>query len=77
MLLWSVFYLTGIQAMNAAYETPGKPAVTLDDIEHFRQPGSHAPGHPEYHLVSGVETTTAPLGQGIATNVGIAMARRV
>src|SRR5262245_16657611 len=76
MLLWSVLYLTRTQAVNAEYETLGKPAVTLDDIRHFRQLGSHAPGHPEYHLVSGVETTTGPLGQGIATSVGMAIAQR-
>ena len=76
MLLWSVLYLTGTQAVNAEYETLGRPAVTLDDIKRFRQLGSHAPGHPEYHLVSGVETTTGPLGQGIATSVGMAMAER-
>jgi transketolase len=76
MLLWSVLYLTGTQAVNAEYETLGRSAVTLDDIKHFRQFGSHAPGHPEYHLVSGVETTTGPLGQGIATGVGMAMAQR-
>jgi len=76
MLLWSVLHLTGVQAVNAAYETVGKPAVTLDDIRRFRQLGSHAPGHPEYHLVSGVETTTGPLGQGIATSVGMAIAEK-
>ena len=76
MLLWSVLHLTGVQAVNADYETVGKPAVTLDDIRRFRQLGSHAPGHPEYHLVSGVETTTGPLGQGIATSVGMAIAEK-
>ena len=76
MLLWSVLHLTGTQAVNAEYETLGRPAVTLDDIRRFRQLGSHAPGHPEYHLVSGVETTTGPLGQGIATSVGMAIAQR-
>src|SRR6201982_284759 len=76
MLLWSVLYLTATQAVNAEYETLGKPAVNLDDIRRFRQLGSHAPGHPEYHLVSGVETTTGPLGQGIATSVGMAIAQR-
>jgi Transketolase, thiamine diphosphate binding domain/Glucose-6-phosphate dehydrogenase, C-terminal domain len=64
MLLWSVLYLTGTRAVNAQYERLGEPAVTLDDIRHFRQFGSKAPGHPEYHWVSGVETTTGPLGQG-------------
>jgi transketolase len=76
MLLWSVLHLTGVQAVNADYETVGQPAVTLDDIRRFRQLGSHAPGHPEYHLVSGVETTTGPLGQGIATSVGMAIAQK-
>ena len=76
MLLWSVLHLAGVQAVNADYETVGKPAVTLDDIKHFRQLHSHAPGHPEYHWVSGVETTTGPLGQGIATSVGMAIAGR-
>src|SRR5262245_29886203 len=76
MLLWSVLYLTGARAVNAQYERLGKPAVTLDDIRRFRQLDSKAPGHPEYHWVSGVETTTGPLGQGIATSVGMAIARK-
>jgi transketolase len=76
MLLWSVLHLTGTQAVNAEYERLGKPSVTLDDIRHFRQLESKAPGHPEYHWVSGVETTTGPLGQGIATSVGIAIAQK-
>jgi transketolase len=76
MLLWSVLYLTGTRAVNAQYERLGKPAVTLDDIRRFRQLDSKAPGHPEYHWVSGVETTTGPLGQGIATSVGMAIARK-
>jgi transketolase len=76
MLLWSVLHLTGTQAVNADYERLGQPSVTLDDIRRFRQLGSKAPGHPEYHWVSGVETTTGPLGQGIATSVGMAIARK-
>src|SRR3954471_11912841 len=76
MLLWSVLHLTQTQAVNAEYERVGTPAVTLDDIRHFRQLGSKAPGHPEYHLVSGVETTTGPLGQGVATSVGLAIAQK-
>jgi transketolase len=76
MLLWSVLYLTGTQAVNADYERLGEPAVTLDDLRRFRQLASKAPGHPEYHWVSGVETTTGPLGQGIATSVGMAIARK-
>ena len=76
MLLWSVLHLSGTCAVNSEYERLGQPAVTLDDIRHFRQLDSHAPGHPEYRLVSGVETTTGPLGQGVATSVGMAIAQR-
>ncbi|MGD0128409.1 MAG: transketolase [Terriglobia bacterium] len=76
MLLWSILHLTKTQAVDAQYETLGQPSVTLDDIRHFRQLGSKAPGHPEYHLVSGVECTTGPLGQGIATSVGMAIAQK-
>ena len=76
MLLWSVLHLAQVQAVNSEYEKLGRPAVTLDDIRRFRQLGSKAPGHPEYHLVSGVEATTGPLGQGIAMSVGMAIARR-
>jgi transketolase len=76
MLLWSILHLTGVQAVNADYERLGQPSVTLDDIRRFRQLGSKAPGHPEYHWVSGVETTTGPLGQGVATSVGMAIAQK-
>ena len=76
MLLWSALHLTGTCAVNPDYERLGQPSVTLDDIRHFRQIGSKAPGHPEYHWVSGVETTTGPLGQGIATSVGMAIAEK-
>ncbi len=76
MLLWSVLHLTRTQAVNAEYETLGHPSVTLEDIRHFRQLSSKAPGHPEYHWTSGVEATTGPLGQGIATSVGMAIARK-
>ena len=55
MLLYSLLHLTGVKAVNANYERPGEPAVTLDDIKRFRQLGSKCPGHPEYHLTSGVE----------------------
>ncbi len=76
MLLWSVLHLTRTQAVNAEYEQLGTPSVTLEDIKRFRQLDSKAPGHPEYHWVSGVETTTGPLGQGIATSVGMAIAEK-
>jgi transketolase len=76
MLLWSVLHLTKTQAVNADYEVLGKPSVTIDDIRRFRQLDSKAPGHPEYHWVSGVETTTGPLGQGVATSVGMAIGQK-
>src|SRR5215471_15675800 len=69
MLLWSMLHLTRTMAVNAEYETLGSPSVTLDDIRNFRQLDSKAPGHPEYHWVSGVEATTGPLGQGVAMSV--------
>jgi transketolase len=76
MLLWSVLHLTGTKAVDAEYERVGRTAVSLDDIRRFRQLDSRAPGHPEYHWVSGVETTTGPLGQGGATSVGMAIAQK-
>ena len=76
MLLWALLYLTGTRAVNADYERLGEPAVSLDDIKRFRQLDSKAPGHPEYHWTSGVETTTGPLGQGVATSVGMAIAQK-
>ncbi len=76
MLLWSALHLSGTRAVNAEYETLGQASVTLDDIRRFRQLDSRAPGHPEYHWVSGVETTTGPLGQGVATSVGMAIAEK-
>jgi transketolase len=76
MLLWSVLHLSRTQAVNAEYESLGHPSVSLEDIRHFRQLDSKAPGHPEYHWVSGVETTTGPLGQGIATSVGMGIAEK-
>ncbi len=76
MLLYSMLFLTGVKAVDPDYEILGAPAVTLDDIKRFRQPDSKCPGHPEYHMTSGVETTTGPLGQGVATSVGMAIASR-
>jgi transketolase len=76
MLLWSVLHLSGTKAVNADYERLGQPSVTLEDIKRFRQIDSKAPGHPEYHWVSGVETTSGPLGQGVATSVGMAIAQK-
>lgn len=76
MLLYSMLHLCGVKAVNPAYETVGNLSVTLDDIKKFRQLDSKCPGHPEYRWTSGVETTTGPLGQGVATSVGMAMASR-
>ena len=76
MLLYSLLYLTGVKAVDPQYERLGTPSVTLDDIKRFRQLDSKCPGHPEYRWTSGVETTTGPLGQGLATSVGMAIAGR-
>jgi transketolase len=76
MLLWSVLHLTETRAVNSDYERLGAPSVTLDDIRRFRQLDSKAPGHPEYRWVSGVESTTGPLGQGVATSVGMAIGQK-
>ena len=65
MLLYSLLYLTG------------EPSMTIDEIKNFRQLGSRTPGHPEVHHTPGVETTTGPLGQGISTAVGMALAERM
>ncbi len=65
MLLYSLLYLTGYEDM------------TLDELKHFRQLGSKTAGHPEYGHASGIETTTGPLGQGLATAVGMALAERL
>ena len=58
MLLYAMLHLTGVKAVNPAYETLGEAAVSLDDIKHFRQLDSKTPGHPEYRWTSGIETTT-------------------
>jgi transketolase len=76
MLLYSMLHLTGVKAVNPKYETLGHLSVTLEDIKHFRQLDSKCPGHPEYRWTSGIETTTGPLGQGLATSVGMAIAAR-
>ena len=73
MLLYSMLHLTRVKAVNPAYERLGHVSVDLDDIRRFRQLDSKCPGHPEYRWTSGIETTTGPLGQGVATSVGMAM----
>jgi transketolase len=76
MLLYSLLHLTGVKAVNSKYERLGEPSVPLEDIKRFRQLDSKCPGHPEYRWTSGIETTTGPLGQGVATSVGMAVAGR-
>jgi transketolase len=76
MLLYSLLHLTGVKAVSKDYETLGEPSVPLEAIKRFRQLDSRCPGHPEYRWTSGVETTTGPLGQGLATSVGMAIAGR-
>ena len=76
MLLYSLLHLTEVCAVNKDYETLGEVSVPLDSIKTFRQLDSRCPGHPEYRWTSGVETTTGPLGQGVATSVGMASARQ-
>jgi transketolase len=76
MLLYAMLHLTGVRAVNPEYERLGEPSVTLEDIRKFRQLDSKCPGHPEYRWTSGIETTTGPLGQGVATSVGMAIGAR-
>jgi transketolase len=76
MLLYSLLHLTQVKAVSKDYEVLGEPSVSLDSIKAFRQLDSRCAGHPEYRWTSGVETTTGPLGQGVATSVGMAIARQ-
>jgi transketolase len=76
MLLYAMLHLSGVKQTDAKYERDGELAVTLDDIKQFRQLDSKCPGHPEYGLTSGVETTTGPLGQGCGNSVGMALSGR-
>jgi transketolase len=76
MLLYSLLHLAGVIEIDEHGRASGKPAISLEDIRQFRQMDSKTPGHPEYRMTTGVETTTGPLGQGCATSVGMAMAER-
>ena len=76
MLLYSLIHLAGIEEIDAEGNKTGKEAVSIDDIEQFRQLSSKTPGHPEYRHTTGVETTTGPLGQGCGNSVGMAIAER-
>ncbi|MBD1554871.1 transketolase [Pseudomonas typographi] len=74
MLLYSLLHLAGVVEIDEHGTPTGQPAISLDDIRQFRQLDSKTPGHPEYRMTTGVETTTGPLGQGCANSVGMAMA---
>jgi len=76
MLLYALLHLAGVREIDAEGRPTGQPAVSLADIEQFRQLGSKTPGHPEYRMTTGVETTTGPLGQGCGNSVGMALAER-
>src|SRR5499425_715813 len=75
-LLYTILHLARVKAVDPEYEILGRPSVTLEDLKSFRQFGSRCAGHPEYRWTSGVETTTGPLGQGVATSVGMAIAQK-
>ena len=74
MLLYGLLHLSGVQETRADGSPAGRLAVSMDDIRAFRQPGSRCPGHPEFGITPGVETTTGPLGQGLGNSVGMAIA---
>jgi len=76
MLLYSTLYLAGVRALDSHHQVLNQPSLTLDDLKKFRQLDSKTPGHPEYGLTGGVETTTGPLGQGVANSVGMAIASK-
>ncbi|CAO4146241.1 Transketolase [Methylorubrum aminovorans] len=72
MLLYGLLHLARVAEKDGG----NAPAISLDDIKKFRQLDSRTPGHPEYHFTTGVETTTGPLGQGVANSVGMAIGGR-
>ncbi len=74
MLIYSLLHLSGVKQLGKDRKPTAEPAVALEDIKNFRQLGSRCAGHPEFGHVSGVEVTTGPLGQGVATSVGMAVA---
>jgi transketolase len=75
-LLYTILHLAKVKAVDPEYEILGRPSVAIEDLKSFRQFGSRCAGHPEYRWTAGVETTTGPLGQGVATSVGMAIAEK-
>ena len=76
MLVYSLLHLAKVQAADEDGKVLNRPAVSMDEVKNFRQPGSATPGHPEYHHTTGVEATTGPLGQGVSMSVGMAIAEK-
>jgi transketolase len=76
MLLYAMLYLSGVRNVNSAGQPTNELAISLDEIKRFRQLGSRTPGHPEYGVAAGIETTTGPLGQGVGNSVGMAIASK-
>ena len=76
MLLYSMLHLAGVQAVDESGQGLGRPSISLEDIRNFRQLDSPCAGHPEYGEAAGIEMTTGPLGQGVGTSVGMAIAGR-
>ncbi len=76
MLLYATLHLTGVREVGQDGKVSDKPAVSMDDLQHFRRLDSKTPGHPESHVTTGVETTTGPLGQGVGNSVGMAIASK-
>jgi transketolase len=76
MLLYALIHLAGIRHVDEQGRVTDQPSLPLEQIQAFRQLGSRTPGHPEFDLTTGVETTTGPLGQGVANAVGLAIAQR-
>jgi transketolase len=74
MLLYAMLYLSGVRNVNSAGQPTDELAISLDQIKNFRQIGSRTPGHPEYGVAAGIETTTGPLGQGVGNSLGMAIA---
>jgi len=73
-LLYSIIHLSGVKDVDKQGNISNRFSIDVEDIKNFRQLGSRTPGHPEYGIASGIETTTGPLGQGVANSVGMAIA---